>query len=156
MVKVLFVCTGNICRSPTAEGVLRKAVQEAGLSHLIDIDSAGTHNYHVGEAPDHRSIAHAKKRNVDIASLKARNVRVQDFHDFDLILALDAGHLRHLQAMAPKNSRATVALFLEYAGHPTALEVPDPYYSGAAQFEYVLDLVEAAAIPLIDKIKQGA
>ena len=154
MYKVLFVCTGNICRSPTAEGVLRHRVTEKGLTDKVMVDSAGTHAYHVGEAPDSRSVKAARKRGIMIDGLRARQVAPGDFHDFDLILALDFEHIRHLERMAPKDARAKTALFLEYAGGTREKEVPDPYYGEAHHFEYVLDLIEAGVEPLIDKIQR--
>jgi len=152
MQKILFVCTGNICRSPTAEGVLRhrlRALKKQG----IEVDSAGTHAYHISEAPDPRSVAAAKKRGVMLKDLRARKVTPEDFHIFDLILALDYDHLQHLQRMAPGDAKAHTALFLEYAGHKEK-EVPDPYYGEAWDFEYVLDLIEEGVEPLIGKLEQ--
>jgi protein-tyrosine phosphatase len=137
MTSLLFVCTGNICRSPTAEGVLRERAQAAGLS--LTLDSAGTHGYHIGEAPDPRTIAHAKKRGYDLSTLRARRVEQQDFDRFDWILALDHSHLDQLRALQPKNSRAQVRLLLDER------DVPDPYYGNAQHFEHVLDLTEEAA-----------
>lgn len=153
MYKILFVCTGNICRSPTAEGALRHAIASRGLEKLMHVDSAGTHGYHIGEAPDRRSIAVAKKRGIEIGSLKARKVTPADFHEFDLILGLDTEHLLHLKRMSPKDAKAETALFLDYVGHDEK-DVPDPYYSDNAHFEYVLDLIEAGVEPLIDKIQK--
>lgn len=154
MFKILFVCTGNICRSPTAEGVFRQRLDARGISHSFHVDSAGTHGYHIGEAPDLRSIQAAKKRGVTIDTLRARKVHASDFHEFDLILALDRGHLRELKAIAPKNAKAQIELLLSYAGHSES-DVPDPYYGSSKDFETVLDLVEAASDMLITKL-QGA
>jgi protein-tyrosine phosphatase len=155
MKKILFVCTGNICRSPTAEGVLRHRAREAGHADIIQFDSAGTHNYHVGAPPDPRSIQTALSRGIDIQDLRARKLLAPDYQDFDLILALDNSHLRHIREIAPKEAKAKAALFLEYAGATKETEVPDPYYGNQRDFEYVLDLIEAAALPLIKKLHTG-
>ena len=155
MQKILFVCTGNICRSPTAEGVLRHYIHKEGLSEKITVDSAGTHSYHVGEAPDSRSIKTAQKRGIDISSQRARQVIGEDFNQFDIILALDNSHLQNLIQIAPRNTKAQIALMLEYAGTTVETEVPDPYYGNQQGFDYVLDLIEAAAIPLIRKWTTG-
>ncbi len=149
MVKVLFVCTGNICRSPTAEGVFRRLVEEAGLSHAIAADLAGTHGYHVGEPPDPRSRQAARTRGVDLSALRARKLVAADFTAFDHILALDHGHLAHIRRMAPPNATAAVGLFLAEGG-----EVPDPYYGEADGFETVLDLCEQGARALLDRIRR--
>jgi protein-tyrosine phosphatase len=154
MYKVLFVCTGNICRSPTAEGVLRHRAEAQGLADRILVDSAGTHAYHVGEAPDQRSVKAAKKRGILIDGLRARKVAPGDFHEFDLILGLDFEHVQHLRRMAPKDAKAETALFLEYAGNLREKEVPDPYYGDEHHFEYALDLIEAGVEPLIEKLEQ--
>jgi protein-tyrosine phosphatase len=155
MQKILFVCTGNICRSPTAEGVIRHYIDRAGLSKQFKVDSAGTHGYHIGEAPDPRSIKTALKRGIDISNQRARKISPSDFHDFDLILALDNGHLQHLRAMAPAEAAPKIALFLQYAAATVETEVPDPYYGGQAGFDHVLDLIETAAMPLITKHTTG-
>ncbi len=155
MVKVLFVCTGNICRSPTAEGVFRHLVREAGLDGAIATDSAGTHDYHVGEPPDHRSRKAAQARGVDISDLRARRVTVEDFRRFDYVLAMDRGHLQQLQRMAPPDGTAEVRLFMDYAPGAPKREVPDPYYGEGSHFNEVLDLVEAGAKGLLEQIRQG-
>lgn len=147
--RILFVCTGNICRSPTAEGVFRKHFTDAGLHH-VEFDSAGTHGYHVGEAPDPRSIKAAAKRGVDIATLRARKFAAADFDTFDLILALDRGHYQQLHALAGLH-QSKVQLLLSYAGHTTLKEVPDPYYGSHSDFEHVLDLLEWAARSIITR-----
>ncbi|MDH3233473.1 MAG: low molecular weight phosphotyrosine protein phosphatase [Alphaproteobacteria bacterium] len=154
MVAVLFVCTGNICRSPTAEGVMRKLVAERGHEGRIVIDSAGTHGYHEGEPPDARSIEAAARRGIDLSSQRARRIRDDDFADFDLILAMDSGHARILTRQTPRGSDARIAMFLDYAPHLGATDVPDPYYGGGGGFELVLDMAEAAAAGLIEAIEQ--
>ncbi|WP_448203579.1 low molecular weight protein-tyrosine-phosphatase [Azospirillum sp. sgz302134] len=154
MVKVLFVCTGNICRSPTAEGVFRHLVKQAGLEHRIVADSAGTHSYHVGEPPDPRSQRAARARGVDLSDLRARKVTARDFADFDLILAMDRSHLTQLRRMALPDGAATVALFLDHAPDAPTREVPDPYYGESLHFTEVLDLCEAGALGLLDHIRR--
>jgi len=154
MVKVLFVCTGNICRSPTAEGVFRAMVRDAGLDGRIATDSAGTHGYHVGEAPDRRSQAAAKRRGVDLSDLRARRVSVEDFRRFDYVLAMDQGHLMELKRMAPPDTAAEVRLFMDYAPDAPKREVPDPYYGEGSHFDEVLDLVEAASRGLLEHIRR--
>ena len=145
MIKVLFVCMGNICRSPTAEGVFRHVVEEAGLSMQIEADSAGTSDFQKGDPPDKRAQQAAIRRGYNLSRLKARQVRPQDFLEFDHILAMDQKNLRDLKAIYPSDADAQVSLFLDYARTAKLKEVPDPYYGGASGFELVLDLVEDAA-----------
>lgn len=148
---VLFVCTGNICRSPTAEGVFRHLVRAAGRASTIHVDSAGTHDYHVGAAPDARAQAHARRRGYDLSALRARQVTGDDFDAFDLILAMDRGHLRFLRGLAP-GGYAGLHLFTAYANDAelsSAPDVPDPYYGGPDGFERVLDIIERAAAGLL-------
>jgi protein-tyrosine phosphatase len=147
--KILMVCTGNICRSPTAEGVLRNVLEKAGLGQKVQIDSAGTHDYHCGEAPDRRAQLHAKRRGYDLSGLRARLVEEGDFAKFDLILAMDRGHLKLLQRASPPEHRHKVKLYLEFAGMPDT-DVPDPYYGGPDGFERVLDVSEAASRGLLE------
>jgi protein-tyrosine phosphatase len=149
---VLFVCTGNICRSPTAEGVFRAQAQERGVLDRLRVDSAGTHDYHVGEGPDARSVAHAARRGYDLTPLRARQVARADFDEFAFILAMDRGHLRILKSIAPERSPARLGMFLDYSGSWTGLDVPDPYYGGARGFETVLDMVEEASARLLDAV----
>ena len=151
--KILFVCTGNICRSPTAEGVFRHMVEEAGLGKAISTDSAGTHGYHIGDPPDHRSCTAAAARGFDLSALRARKVTAGDFHDFDLILAMDQGHLAHLTAMRPKDATADLKLFLAFHPSSHAKDVPDPYYGGPGGFTEVLDMVEATSRALLTHAK---
>jgi len=142
---VLLVCTGNICRSPTAEGVFRKLLCESALDELVQVESAGTHGYHVGEAPDTRAQEHAQRRGYDLSGLRARQIEQGDFERFDLILAMDRGHLGILQRLAPPQHRHKLRLFMEFAEGWNLAEVPDPYYGGDAGFEHVLDMIEAGS-----------
>ena len=143
--KVLFVCTGNICRSPTAEGVLRRLAEKEHLK--IHVESRGTHDYHVGEPPDERAQDHAKRRGYDLSAQRAKQLSKRDFEEFDLVLAMDRGHLRILQRLCPPQYAGKVRLFLQEA------DVPDPYYGGAEGFEQVLDLVEAACRGLLHEMR---
>jgi protein-tyrosine phosphatase len=148
--RVLFVCTGNICRSPTAEAVFGALAAREGVP--VEIDSAGTHDYHVGAAPDRRATAHALRRGYDLSALRARQVTQRDFEAFDLVLAMDRGHLRAMQQLCPPEFRHKLALFLDFAGHKGA-DMPDPYYGGAEDFERVLDMAEAASRGLLDHVR---
>ena len=149
--RVLMVCLGNLCRSPTAEAVLRKKVHEAGLDGRIEVDSAGTADYHVDSPPDRRAIAHGERRGLAMRQLRGRQVSRDDFDRFDFILAMDDDNLANLQRIRPAGSRAKVALLMSYAPQAGAREVPDPYYGGTDGFETVLDLVESAADGFIAK-----
>jgi len=151
--KVLFVCLGNICRSPTAEAVLRHVAQQSAPEIDWLVDSAGTHAYHVGASPDPRSIAAARRRGIDMSHLRARVVERADFQRFDLVLAMDEVNLAHLKAMRPHDARAELALFMDYAPHLGRRDVPDPYYGGHKGFEEVLDLVEAVVEGLIEEAR---
>jgi protein-tyrosine phosphatase len=144
---VLFVCTGNICRSPTAHAVFRERVRAAGMEESIHIDSAGTHDYHSGEPPDPRSVATARASGIDMSDLRARQLSPSDFNDFDLILAMDSGHLRAMRKLAPPGSRATIRLF---AGS----DVPDPYYGGAQDFAEVLRMAEEGSDALLSGLRR--
>lgn len=146
---VLMVCMGNICRSPTAEVVLRAKLAAAGLEHAVRVESAGTHAYRVGEAPDERSQRHARRRGYELAPLRAREVVAADYERFDLLLAMDWDNLALLEAGCPPPHRRKLRRLMEYAPQAGSEVVPDPYYGGAAGFDRVLDLVEAACDGLV-------
>ena len=148
---VLFVCMGNICRSPTAEGVFRYHAEQAGVAERLDIDSAGTHAYHTGEPPDRRARAAAERRGMTLDNIYARRVATEDFERFDYIIAMDEDNLARLHDESPEEHRGKLRLFLEF-GDGDEREVPDPYYGGAAGFERVLDLVEAASRGLLETL----
>ena len=150
---VLFVCMGNICRSPTAEGVFRAFVAREAPSWSVRIDSAGTHAYHVGEPPDRRSSAAAARRGYDLSRLRARQVVREDFHRFDLLLAMDDDNLEILRALAPQGYADRARLLLDFAPHRAERHVPDPYYGGPQGFEHVLDLLEEAARGVLDALR---
>lgn len=150
--RVLFVCTGNICRSPTAEGVARGLARKHGVEEMFEFDSAGTHDYHVGEPPDPRTIAAAAKRGYDLAPLRARRVTEFDFVRFDRVLAMDHSHLEFLRRSCPRPHHGKLGLFLDFSNSLEADEVPDPYYGDVRGFEQVLDLVEDAATQMILKL----
>nr|WP_043359005.1 low molecular weight protein-tyrosine-phosphatase [Methyloversatilis universalis] len=152
--RILFCCMGNICRSPTAEGVVRARLDAAGLGAQVAVDSAGTHGYHTGARPDPRAIAAASTRGVDISGIRARKVDVADFERFDLIYAMDRDNLRNLERHCPDPLRHKLALFLQHADAFDEDEVPDPYYGGPAGFERVLDLIEDAADGLVRDLQQ--
>jgi protein-tyrosine phosphatase len=154
MVKVLFVCLGNICRSPTAEGVFRKQVVEAGLSESILIDSAGTHAYHVGEPPDRRAQETAARRGVDLSELRGRRATSADLDEFDYVLAMDRENLHNLLAIAEERHEQRIKLFLEFAEELDEKEVPDPYYGGPSGFDRVMDMIEEASAGLLADIRK--
>ncbi len=151
--RILFFCMGNICRSPTAEGVMRAKLVAAGLD--VDVDSAGTHGYHVGAPPDERSQEHAAKRGYDLSPLRARRLVAEDFERFDLVLGMDDDNLAHAARLCPPAQRHRLKLLMSYAPQAGNPHVPDPYYGGEAGFEDVLDLVEAACDGLIAALRDG-
>ncbi|MEJ2274613.1 MAG: low molecular weight phosphotyrosine protein phosphatase [Woeseiaceae bacterium] len=151
---VLFVCMGNICRSPTAEGVFRHHAEQSGMAGRLHIESAGTHAYHVGEPADRRARAAAERRGISLDGIAARRVDTRDFERFDLILAMDEDNLARLHDESPDEHRHKLHLFLEFAGSDQR-EVPDPYYGGAAGFERVLDLVEDASRKLLQSLDRA-
>ena len=153
-VRVLFICMGNICRSPTAEGAFRKLVAAQGLAQQIEADSAGTHDYHEGHPPDARAQASARHRGIDLSGLRARSVSVEDFARFDYIVAMDRSNRAVLEAQCPRHYRTKISLLLQYAGDVDTDEVPDPYYGGATGFEQVLDLVEEGAEGLFEEVRR--
>ena len=153
MVKVLFVCMGNICRSPTAEGVFRHKVSKAGLEEQIHIDSAGTIAYHEGHPPDPRAQKAALKRGVDLSSQRARRVSGEDFEEFDLVIAMDSDNHYELQMICPPGYEDRLHMFLKFAQNTRETEVPDPYYGGSGGFETVLDMIEDAAEGLLQHLQ---
>jgi protein-tyrosine phosphatase len=151
--RILLVCMGIICRSPTAEGVLRQRLARHGVDLQVDVDSAGTHDYHVGEPPDARSVAAALRRGIDLSALRARMIDAQDFERFDLILAMDEQNLQELQRRAPSHRHERLRLMMDYAPDAGRRFVPDPYYGGPPGFEEVLDLLEQAADGLLRELQ---
>ena len=154
--RVLFVCLGNICRSPTAEGVFRKLVADQDRLGDFEIDSAGTGSWHAGSPPDERSAAAALLRGIDLSGQRARQVTAGDFENFDIILAMDEENFKWLKSAAPEHLRDRIFLFLDFAPGSDVREVPDPYYGGMYGFDHVLDLVEEAAAGLLAHIDQGS
>jgi protein-tyrosine phosphatase len=154
MNKILFVCMGNICRSPTAEGVFRKYLRNHQLDTEIEVDSAGTHGYHVGEAPDQRTQRAAASRGYDLSNIRARKVAPQDIEYFDLILAMDRNNLEVLRRLCPKDRQDRLGLFMNFAKNFEDDEVPDPYYGLGHGFDLVLDMVEDASAGLVEHIKK--
>ena len=152
-VKVLFICMGNICRSPTAEAVFKRLVEQAGLQDRILSDSAGTHDYHLGDAPDARAQEAASKRGYDMSGLRARQVTKADFENFDYLLAMDEHNLAMLKSWSPRPHLAKVQLFTAYSSRGECV-VPDPYYGGPRGFEHVLDLIEESARGLLEHIRR--
>ena len=153
-VKVLFVCMGNICRSPSAEGVFRKLLESEGLSEAVIVDSAATHDYNIGNPPDSRAQKAARRRGIDLSGQRARLVRPEDFRRFDYILAMDRDNRADLAHICPPGEEHRLGMFLEFAPHLEWRDVPDPYLGGIAAFEFVFDLLEAAAAGLLANIRQ--
>jgi protein-tyrosine phosphatase len=153
-IKVLFVCMGNICRSPTAQGVFETLVADASLADHIQVDSAGTHAYHIGKSPDNRASEAALRRGVDLSSQRARRITPADFVEFDYVVAMDLSNYEDLSAQCEPEQLPKLRLFLEFAPDLEAQEVPDPYYGGVTGFERVLDLIEEAAKGLLADIRQ--
>lgn len=155
MVRVLFVCMGNICRSPMAEGVFRRMLEGVGLSRMVHVDSAGTHSYHIGAPPDTRSQMTASRRGVDLRGLRARQVTVEDFVEFDYVLAMDRDNFEHLLTLCQDlELRRRIQLFMDFAPDLPEREVPDPYYGGPTGFERIMDLIEEAAQGLLIHIRE--
>lgn len=153
-ISVLFVCMGNICRSPTAEGVFRRLVEEAGLAHKVFVDSAGTHDYHVGSPPDARAQAAARRRGYDLSNLRGRQFGFDDCLRFDYVIAMDRGNYNRILGLCKAGAGANVRMFMEFAKGRKEREVPDPYSGGDDGFEYVLDLIEDAAAGLLKDVVQ--
>jgi protein-tyrosine phosphatase len=153
MVSVLFVCLGNICRSPTAEGVFRALCEREGLGDAVRIESAGTGAYHIGNPPDPRAQAAAKRRGIDLSGQRARQVTRADFDVFDYVLAMDGSNLADLRRVCPPDRHGRLRLFLDFAPDAPVREVPDPYYGEGDGFESVLDLIEAAGVGLLADIR---
>jgi len=153
-VSVLFVCMGNICRSPTAEGVFRTLVDREGLRQRVRVDSAGTHAYHIGDSPDPRSCSAALRRDVDISRQRARKAKAIDFKHFHYVIAMDRDNYADLSAICPPGEEGRLSLFLDFAPELARRDVPDPYFGGGNGFEVVLDLIEAASIGLLEAIRK--
>ncbi|MGE5384682.1 MAG: low molecular weight protein-tyrosine-phosphatase [Betaproteobacteria bacterium] len=152
--RVLLVCMGNICRSPTAEGVLKHRIKIMGLSDKVEVDSAGTHGYHVGEPPDPRTQRAALSRGYNLSQMRARRVAPQDLEYFDLVLAMDKTNLDNLRRMAPADKHDRIRLFMDYSENFDDDEVPDPFYGLGHGFDLVIDMVEDAAKGLADELKK--
>jgi protein-tyrosine phosphatase len=153
-IRVLMVCTGNICRSPTAEGVLRRKLADAGLQDRVEVASAGTVDYHAGSPPDHRAQQSARRRGYDLSRQRARELRVEDFERFDLVLAMDTDHVERMVELCPGPLTGRIRLLMEFsARRPRGMGVPDPYYGAPAGFERVLDLIEEACDGLMKDLQ---
>ena len=153
MHKVLFVCLGNICRSPTAEGVFRNLLADQQLADRIEVDSAGTHAYHVGQPPDPRAQAAAARRGIDISALRGRQADPSDLHEFDYVVAMDRQNQEALLAISTAETRSKVRLFMEFTDRYPDTEVPDPYYGGGSGFDQVIDMIEAASLGLLQELR---
>jgi len=154
MINILFVCMGNICRSPSAEGFFIRALESSPIKNQVSTDSAGTHGYHIGHTPDSRAVETALKFGVDISQLRARKVSLADFEAFDLIIAMDQSNFEDLQRLQPENSKAKLKMMMHY--HPDARpnEVPDPYYGGMDGFNYMCELLESATSGLVKEVEE--
>jgi protein-tyrosine phosphatase len=153
-IKVLFVCMGNICRSPTAEGVFVSLLNERGLADQFEVDSAGTHAYHVGEGPDLRAQKAARDRGIELKHIRSRKISSEDFENFDHVLVMDSDNYADVLGVCPEDQKQKVQHFLDYAPQFNTLEVPDPYYGGSYGFERVLDMVEAASEGFLEMLEQ--
>lgn len=153
-IRLLFVCMGNICRSPTAEGVFYSLIDREGLLDRIQVDSAGTHAFHISEPPDVRAQRAASKRNIDLSKLRARKAESNDFHEFDYILAMDRSNYEDLANISPEGMEHKLHLFLDFAPHLESKDVPDPYYGGPSGFERVLDMIEDASSGLLQYLRE--
>lgn len=154
--RVLMVCTGNICRSPSAEGILRHMLAEAGLADRVEVDSAGTTGWHVGDGPSAPAVKAAARRGYDLSDLRARELAPSDFAEFDLILAMDDGHYERLTRDAPAGARARIAMFLDAAPDVGRRDVPDPYYGGDSDYEYAIDLIETGCRGWVSRLAAPA
>lgn len=153
MLRVLFICMGNICRSPTAHGIFRHKLAESGLDTAIDVDSAGTHGFHVGGPPDRRAVAILAEQGIDISDLRSRQVTLSDFASFDYIVAMDEDNYEHLRALSPESAVERIHRLMDFAPDFGDGEVPDPYYGGSSGFERVCDLVEAGTEGFLAHLK---
>jgi protein-tyrosine phosphatase len=153
VVKILFVCMGNVCRSPMAEGVFRRLLEQHGLSAQVEVDSAGTHAYHLGKSPDPRAILTAKARGIDISGIRARQVSPKDLEEFDLVMVMDEHNYDALRFICAKPHQAKLAYLLDYAPHLGTRNLPDPYYGGEAGFERVMDMIEEACEGLLSHLQ---
>jgi len=154
MINILFVCMGNICRSPSAEGFFATALEKSAYKDLVSIDSAGTHSYHIGHAPDQRAVETAARFGVDIAHLRARKVSGADFHDYDFIIAMDRSNFEDLRDLQPAGSKAHVTMMMTYHPEQHPIEVPDPYYGGMDGFTYMCKLLESATAGLLNDVEE--
>jgi protein-tyrosine phosphatase len=150
--RLLFVCLGNICRSPMAEGAFRRVAEDEGVLHLFDIDSAGLGDWHVGQAPDTRAQTAARDRDIDISGQSARQIEPADYDRFDLLLAMDGSNYQELVQLAPSDARHKIRRFLDFAPHVGTQDVPDPFYGGREGFDHALDLIEEAARGLLAEL----
>ncbi len=153
-IKILFVCLGNICRSPTAHGFFQKMVEDEGLQKRIVVDSAGTSSWHIGEPPDSRTVATAQSRGVDLSALRGRQLQKSDLDEFDYVLAMDKDNLSNIERFCSPQSKAKTGLFLSYAKNSDLIEVPDPYHGGQGGFDHVFDLVVDACEGLMDHLRK--